>query len=293
MQPTQLAQPATYANAEVRGKLRAWKHLLAQQYRTFERAYTAGCWRPLIDNFVKRSSVTGRRRAFDKLRKLFGPAPVLEGLRLGGDHPLAVWSLFKPRDSVAVNAAVETGLSQDCVTVNYLLAGVMPVCPSGLQDSAAAEGLWTMEVPDHALGRAIERSGNLLPDVIIREAHHNLLRLRQEQFEGPLHLNIGRQFLVRAGAGGFICELRAGPDVSAGGDITCKVFVRTWIDTDQIHADQILLADDGLPGHRLGDGLLLPQPMVRLVPGEVPGTFDCLAISPGLPEMLSKPQGSA
>ena len=202
--PTQLAQPATYAIAEVRGKLRAWKNHLAQQYRIFARAYTAGRCRPLINDFVKRSSVKGRRCAFDKLCKLFGPAPMLEGLRINGDCPLAVWSLFKPRDSVAVDASVKTGLCQDCVTVNYLLAGVMPVWSYELQCSAdeglwarsghshsydeqgdevygAAEGLWTMEVPDHALGRAIERSGNLLPDAIIREAHHNLLRLRHKQ----------------------------------------------------------------------------------------------------------------
>jgi hypothetical protein len=43
----------------------------------------------------------------------------------------------------------------------------------------AGEGLWTLEVPDHALGRAVERSGALHPGVIIREAHLNLLALPQ------------------------------------------------------------------------------------------------------------------
>lgn len=293
MEAVQLTQPAVYANAEVRGKLREWKRDLARQYRIFERAYAnEGRLRSVVDDFVRRTSIAGRRRAFDKLRKMIGPAPVLEGVRFDGGHPLAVWSLLKPRDCVAVDAPIETGLCQNCVAVNYLLAGIIPARDDRLMHGVS-EGLWTLEVPDHALGRAIERNGNRLPGDMIREAHHNLLRLRQDRVEGQLILNARRQFLVRAGAGGFVCELRLGPDVTANNELRVLAFAHTWLGADQIHADQVLLADDGEPGHRLGDGPLLPLPLVRLIPARTPDKIECIAYSPGLPEMLSKPQGHA
>ena len=43
-------------------------------------------------------------------------------------------------------------LTQDCVSVNYSYVGVR----DGL--IYTGEGLWTLEVPDHALGRAVKRS---------------------------------------------------------------------------------------------------------------------------------------
>ena len=190
---TSLRQPAAYANPAIRDKLRQWKEGLARQYRAVDRAFGGEAQArllPVITDMIRRSSPRGRRRAFRYIVRALGSGLTLEGLRLDGDYPLAVWSVLKPRQSIIVNAPVESGLAQDCVTVNYVLAGALPrvtgnrvsagapprVSSGGRGFGAIREGMWSLEVPDHALGRAIERSG-LLPDALIAEAHHNLLRL--------------------------------------------------------------------------------------------------------------------
>src|SRR5215467_12499794 len=92
------------------------------------------------------------------------------------------------------------GLAQNCVTFNYVLAGVHPPM------IGVTEGLWTLEIPDHALGRYIERTGEY-PDAAIREAHHNVLRLRSDVLVPDYRFDPDRRFLVKAGDGGFVCTL--------------------------------------------------------------------------------------
>jgi hypothetical protein len=318
-------QPATYANAEIRGRLRLWKEQLARQYRTFDSAYRdkdglKARLHPIVADFVNRSSPQGRRRAFVKLARAFGPAVTLEGLRLDGAYPMAVWSILKPRESVTAGAPAESGLAQDCVTVNCLLAGRLPnVDGPGIPGPATADGLWSLEIPDHALGRAIERSGGRLPDAIIAEAHHNVLRLRQDQLthtmltvrpvassDGVL-VRLGGEFLVRAGDGGFICELILGPDGSsddppaplsafANSELTIYARANTWISEDMLRPGQVLLVDEGAPGQRLGEGWLLPRSLRSLsVTHDAEGRMSivCHSWERGLPALLAKPAGRA
>jgi hypothetical protein len=302
-------QPAAYSNAAVRGQLRQWKEKLAQQYRQFDRAYCDARTHSFVQDFVKRSSREGRRRALRKLARAFGPGITPEGLRLDGNHPMAVWSILRPRESVAACAPAESGLAQDCVTVDFLLAGWLP----SLAEGGLADGLWSLEIPDHALGRAIERSGGL-PDAIIAEAHHNVLRLRQDQLKQPeltvlpvaasdgFRMTLGSQFLVRAGGGGFVCELTLGPNVEAdddprvpfselpGRELGVQVRAATWIAEDMVNERQVLLAGDGMPGERLGDGWLLPQPLrqLSLVKSANGGmSLNLARLEPGLPELTS------
>jgi hypothetical protein len=229
-------------------------------------------------DFVKCSN-KARARAFARIRKMLGDAVTLEGVRLSGSHPLAIWSVLKPRASVTVNASVESGLMQDCVCINYLLIGRVgdPV--------VITEGLWTLEVPDHPIGRAIQRSG-LLPDAIISEAHHNLLQLGYDQ----VPLEKGARFLVKAGAGGFICHMKCGQDVSLGGAHDIRARTDTWIADDMLFDNQVLLIGNGAPGHRLGDTVLLPVAMRKLaaVGGKV---YVAATVSPGLPELIGAAKG--
>jgi hypothetical protein len=108
--PGRRKQPAAYSNAAVRGQLRQWKEKLAQQYGQFDRACCDDRTKMFVQDFVKRSSREGRRRALGKLARTFGSGVTLEGLRLDGKHPLAVWSILRPRESVTVAAPAESGL---------------------------------------------------------------------------------------------------------------------------------------------------------------------------------------
>jgi hypothetical protein len=66
----------------------------------------------------------------------------------------------------------------------------------------------------------------------------------------------------------------------------------TWLSDDMLKDEQIVLAEDGLPGDRLGDGLLLPAPLRRYLPvGEQKAAIASWA--PGLPETLAATRGMA
>jgi hypothetical protein len=64
-------QPVVYSNAEVRGKLRAWKTRLHKDYQAFSAVFYSSAPRKACIDLVKRGSRTGRQRAVDKL----GQAP--------------------------------------------------------------------------------------------------------------------------------------------------------------------------------------------------------------------------
>jgi hypothetical protein len=246
-----------YQDAWSRGLVRQWKTRLANSYAIFSRAYGNDNLLAVAEDFAKRSSIKGRRRALDKLSRSFGPGAALNGLRIDGKHPTAVWSILKPRNAVTVNATPESGLAQDCVCLNYILAGRINT------EIMLDEGLWTLEVPDHALGRAVEISRRL-PDTIIADAHRNQLALSATvarhssdslDYSGP-------HFLVKAGDGGFICQLRIDAD-EVRGELDIRVRTRTWLSNDMLGDNQVVLVGEGIPGERLGDNWLMPKPLLQ------------------------------
>jgi hypothetical protein len=244
-----LGPSVTYANAEVRGQLRVWKQKLARDYAAFERG---------------RARVRGTGGALVKIQRACGPGVTLELAHLDGEHPHAIFSILRPRDAVMIEMpdAERGSLMQDCVAVNYFVAGYIPGPP---QHFGVAEGLWTLEVPDHALGRAVERSRFLHPGAIIREAHLNLLALPSSVMnQFALGDPDQRGELVKAGPGAFVAHMRAAPDVSLGDAYAVHVRVSTWLADDMLHENQIPLREKGEPGDQLGDGWLRPVPYRRI-----------------------------
>jgi hypothetical protein len=257
----------SYNNAEVRGRLRQWKKKLVQDYAVFDRALETlspnGKPGPLIVDMVK-CTRAGRKQAFDKINKAFGPGVTLESASLGkNNRSLAIWSILKPRSSVAIavpediSESERASLAQDCVTLNYIIVG----CVADVIQ--VAEGMWTLEVPDHALGRAVERSGFLHPGVLIREAHSTLLNLPEAVFKQPNFTDrTSSGAYIKAGPGCFAGYFHVSEDVSRSG-YSASVRVRTWLDEDQLFERQIVLCEKGKPGQRLGDSVLKPSPLCR------------------------------
>jgi hypothetical protein len=62
-------QRMTYADAETRGKVRAWKTVLADRYQMFDRAYRSKEIRNIIHDFVKRGSAVPRGDYLQRLRR--------------------------------------------------------------------------------------------------------------------------------------------------------------------------------------------------------------------------------
>jgi hypothetical protein len=145
-------------------------------------------------------------------------------------------------------------------------------------------------VQEHALGRAIQRTGQT-PQAVVFDAHHSVLRTRTALVLPEQNLDRAPQFLLHAGQGAFVCSVRHGRDISLGREQSIHVRAHTWIDADQLHDDQRVFADDGEPGGRLGDTWLLPAPLRRLIPYE--GKLHAMAWLPGMPETLAVPRGRA
>jgi hypothetical protein len=261
-----LRQSVSYKDAQTRGRLRAWKAQLAENYIQFDNAFRyldpRSRQSELVADMALKSSA-GSDKAFRKIQTLLGPGVRLEHRRCRRKRTFAIWSILKPRSAVACavsksdySAAERASFAQDCVTVDYVLIGAIR------KDIAyIATGLWTLEVPDHALGRAVERSRLRDPGELIREAHLNLLDL-PETLSPRVGADRGTYF--KAGSGCFAGRLSIWPDVSTG-ELVASVRVNTWLNEDQLFDDQIVLSQKGEAGQRLGDGWFLPQPLRRLV----------------------------
>src|SRR5262249_42317368 len=78
--------------------------------------------------------------------------------------------------------------------VNYVLAGIGP------DGCELSEGPWTVELPDHALGRALQRVPDQDMDALVLAAHRAVLQAQWHgAFTDPKH-----RFLVPAGAGALL-----------------------------------------------------------------------------------------
>jgi hypothetical protein len=278
-------------SAEVRGRLRLWRRRAREvAWRLTDRVYQRTQDRDIV-HMVKRSSLQGRRRAFAKLARSFADAS-LEGVRLEGDYPLAVWAYLRPRSSVSIEPYEDDpGSLQDCVTASYLLAGLFPG-KDGKDRVGKADGLWSIEVTEHALGRLLQRAPGCNIDAVLLAAHRAALRTAEADVP-PCEADAPPPgFLLPAGPGAFVCQLRAGPDISLGGAPMVRMRARTWLHADQLRDDQRPIAIDGERGERLGDWLLMPPPLRLLVVGDG-GRIYPARWAPGLPESLAQAQGRA
>jgi hypothetical protein len=214
----------TPIDAEARGRVRHWKAEAIKSYNRLQEVARRDDTLDLATELAAKTSIVGRRRAFQKIQARFARHAVLEGVRLMGPHPIAAWLVLEPREAVIVEAD-HPGLAQDCVVTNYLLAGKLP------DNDRLAGGLWTLEVPDHALGRIVQRHRAADIGNVLAAAHHAALRLRSQTAMRSLYED--KSFLLPAGAGVFVCKMTAGRNVVDGG---ANVHVRaaTWLHHDQL-----------------------------------------------------------
>jgi hypothetical protein len=269
-------------NAEARGKVRAWKRRAETQRLRIERAlYETATVKAAVADFVLKSG-TGQHRALSKIVAAL-PGATLESCRHAGGPPLAVWSYLKPRVSVAIDPP-DPSDAQGCVTVDYIVAGCLPGLTAGV-----ADGLWSLEVTDHALGRLLQRAPNADLSAVLTAAHHAALRVQIMEV-GQGH----PEFLLPAGDGCFACTLMACEEEVTRNEPQAHIRAGTWLHRDQLHDDQRPIAIDGPPGHRLGESFLLPAPLRSTSIGE-DGLMHVATWmwAPGLSETLAEPQGRA
>jgi hypothetical protein len=198
---------ATYAGAETRGLLRQWKIDLADKYKIINRTFGNRVFGRDVEDLCMRGSDKGRRRAFARINGILSSAGATqESVHLAGKRPMALWSTLKPRGCLTLNPKPDDpGHTQDCISVNYFLIGNTDYA-IGLH----GEGMWTLEIPDHALGRLLHRTGNDVGTATnaIMGAHRAVLQASQA------HIGPDGRFLLPAGiARQFGCPVSDSKDV--------------------------------------------------------------------------------
>jgi hypothetical protein len=271
-------QAITYADAETRGRLRAWKQKLAKDYSAYDSRYRQArdSHNPAIGDLVEKRGI-GRQRAFEKIARILGPSVTFEWSDLTAKRPIAVWSILMPRQAVVTHMPEGTpekevlSRAQNCVCLHCIVAGFLPGSGSDPGKIGVTDGVWTIEVPDHALGRAVQRSRFLHPGVIIREAHTTLLDLPVTVLE---RTGFKKNVLVKAGAGCFGGYFSIGQEIQDG-SLHTHFRASTWLENDQLRKDQIPLCEKGVPGERLSDSWLRPFPLNCIADGSPNGHYRC------------------
>jgi hypothetical protein len=219
-------------NAEARGCLRAFKRRLVTDYVGIDQIYKSITNGTICDFMLKKGA--GRKRVFDRINgALLKHGARLERSRLSGKQPFAVWSILKPREAVNCCSKLQRDL-QDCVCVNYFSIGWSPTVVG------AMEGLWSIEITDHALGRFFQRNpfGDLRSAILA--THRDVIRLAHDVLEL-------KRFRLRAGDHVWECEVRAGEDISLQNELTVHLLIRTYLHFDQIspHQERAVIVAEG------------------------------------------------
>jgi len=256
-------------DAEARGKVRFWKIAASRRFERIDRFLKSGVPQQLGVEMVAKTGV-GRRRAFDKLHQTFtAQGAVLDRLRLDGKHPAAIWAVLRPRGATHINTTDPRDL-QDCVMVQYILAGALPNKNDDDPRLLAgiADGGWTLEVTDHALGRLMQRNRRAEIGTVLIGAHHAILNTRTSTASPFIYH--GHRLLIPAGNGVFGVEMIMYTDISLPRyqNKSFHLMARHWLDHDQLRDDQddMIEADIGNEGERLGDSWLTPAPHRRIIP---------------------------
>jgi len=237
--------------AEARGKRRALKTELARLYEHVDRAYRSQDMDRLAYQVVSPSDI---KKAFARheLTKLLGDGAHFE-MELWQGTTL-VWSILKPRESLAVDPAHPRD-AQDCVVVDYFVVGQLP----GMIGKSM--GFWSIAYKDHAIGRLFERDRNCDGAAVLRGAHRAILRARVSDL-ADCFADPQQSFLLPAGDGVFVCRVVMATDLSNRGAPTVCVVAETYLANNMLGHDQRAIAVDAVRGqNRIGDQFLLPIPL--------------------------------
>jgi hypothetical protein len=253
-----LSHPTRLPNqisAEARGRRRVWRQQRKAAYEAAVETLFSTIKRRDVEDFMFKAA-RGRRRVFDRVdQQLRRHGAQLQALRLEGKRPCAIWAILRPRRAVTLNSDLP-GDAQNCVTVNYLVFGSTPEEPMG----ALGEGLWTLEIKDHAIGRFFER-GNSDPDQAIFAIHDAVLNVDSRDLQDGT-----RSVRLRVGDDVWCGEVRAGFDVSIA-NFGLHVIVRTHLGFDQLNPGQefgLIQPRPQAGPYRLGESWLAPPPFRTL-----------------------------
>ncbi len=224
--------PARHACAkippEARRKLREFKREIAEPAESIFRALAdVTTVKKLVSDYVHKKG-TGRARVLMRLKKKFAGAEFVTA----GDCFEFWW--LEPHGPLIVDARDE-GEKQDCILAHFAVAG-----PSSNHSSMLLHA-WSIEAPDHALARLLQRSPTADLKKILLAAR--LAFMHASSAEVLNYIKDDRTFYLSAGDGLLVC---VGINGQMGGQRFTYARARTWISNEMAGVDQkpIEAADD-------------------------------------------------
>jgi hypothetical protein len=202
--------------------------------------------RPLVTDFLFKKKL-GKARAMAKLKRILAPATFT--VSEGG----LMWSWLEPRGPL-LNSD-RPGEQQDCVLVNFGTT-------MRYGRHAASMVAWSLELPDHSLGRLLQRSPHADLAEVLHQAHLEFLLADADQ----VCREDGQSFYLRAGQGLFICNAIYAKTPTGQKFIYGRA--QTWISKQQARPDQVPVA----PPATDNDGAMSMGRLIHLaaVEGEEP-----------------------
>lgn len=238
-------------DAEARGQLRVYLKKLEVDHAAFMKACEVVV-RPTFRDFLRKKE-KGRARVFKRINEaITRHGARLMHKRLTGNRPVALWAVLEPRTTLWVKPEHPRD-EQDCVCLNFFYIGWIG------DRGVATEGLWTVEVTKHALGRYLQRSADRDPTEAIFAAHEALLKLPDSVLEKL-------QFKLRVGDHAWQCEPNFGRDPHE--EINVHITLRTYLEFDQLSPQQeaeLVSSNMRTSGAPMAETWLLPIPLKRIV----------------------------
>jgi len=250
--------------AEVRGKMRMLKTKLNKDYDTAIDNLSAKNVSKMVINATIKTSKIGRQRAFNKAQKL------LPGVKLEWQTKhYSVWSTLRHREAV-IGVTDDPGEKQDAVTLDFIVAGTKMLERDSL---VVYRGLWSLEIPDHAVLRMFWRSRNIDVPTALYEAHNWLLGARRiSPMPRPEEV-----FFLPAGDGVLL-----GNFISGIGESGCELVfyfrAKTWLHNDQLYDSQTVMSQEIEVGKCFGTQEFLPAPLRIVKETDLEMVFDVVPL---------------
>ncbi len=222
--------------AETWRQLRVFKRSLEGPAAAIQRAFdnSAGLKKLVSDYVCKRG--TGRARALARLKAKFAGAEFITS----GDCFEARW--LEPHGPL-LSEPREPGETQDSVLTHFALAG-----PAGRASSMLLHA-WSIEVPDHCLGRLLQRSPEADLKKILFAAGLQFMHASASEVLDLIDRNT--TFYLGAEDGLFVC--RGVKAQSDSGQRYVYGRAKTWISSELVRPDQLPLAAAGDDELTMGD----------------------------------------
>jgi hypothetical protein len=174
----------------------------------------------LLAVFRKGTLAKQKARAIERLREYVAPAVLtfIDGA--------ATWSWAEPRGTIIISD--HPADKQDCIVMHYGHATAAP------RHDLSAYASASVEVPDHGLGRMLQRRPGADIGAALQQAHAAFLAADRAIIAG--HLKARTTFHLPAGEGVLICRGMRGVDPRGRGALFARA--HTWISNSMRRADQ-------------------------------------------------------